>query len=129
MIEQSSRASDITRQVAVISAAVFMIIAALVGTAFLTDVAPESWGEVATPVGIAVLVVVGPIGVVGIAWFSRGRIAPALALAWGLSWLAVGRLAGEPASTGIGITAIVVAVVVLLSALAMRVARGRVPSS
>lgn len=34
MIEQSSRASDITRQVAVISAAVFMIIAALVGTGF-----------------------------------------------------------------------------------------------
>lgn len=97
-------------------------------TAFLTDAAPESWGEVANPVGIAVLVVVGLIGV-AIAWFSRGRIAPALALTWGLSWLAVGRLAGEPASTGVGITAIVVAVVVLLAAITVRFARGRVPAA
>ncbi len=97
-------------------------------TAFLTDVAPEEWGEVATPVGVAVLVVVGLVGV-GIAWFSRGRIAPALALTWGLSWLAVGRLTGEPESTGIGVTAIVVAVVVLLAAVVVRVTRGRVPSA
>jgi len=97
-------------------------------TAFLTDVAPDAWGEAAAPAGIAVLVVVGLIGV-AIAWFSRGRIAPALALTWGLSWLAVGRLAGEPESTGIGITAIVIAVVVLLSAIIVRFARGRVPRS
>jgi hypothetical protein len=97
-------------------------------TAFLTDVAPESWGEAATPVGIVVLVVMGLIGV-AIAWFSRGRIAPALALTWGLSWLAVGRLSVEPLSTGIGITAIVVAVVVLLAAVVVRFARGRVPAS
>jgi hypothetical protein len=97
-------------------------------TAFLTDVAPESWGEAATPVGVVVLVVVGLIGV-AIAWFSRGRIAPALALAWGLSWLAVGRLSVEPLSTGIGVTAIVVAVVVLLAAVVVRFARGRVPAS
>jgi hypothetical protein len=97
-------------------------------TAFLTDVAPASWGDAATPVGIVVLVVVGLIGV-AIAWFSRGRIAPALALAWGLSWLAVGRLSVEPLSTGIGVTAIVVAVVVLLAAVVVRFARGRVPSS
>lgn len=97
-------------------------------TAFLTDVAPESWGGAATPVGIVVLVVVGLIGV-AIAWFSRGRIAPALALAWGLSWLAVGRLSVEPLSTGIGITAIVVAVLVLLAAIVVRFARGRVPAA
>lgn len=95
-------------------------------TAFLTDVAPESWGGAATPVGIAVLVVVGLIGV-AIAWFSRGRIAPALALAWGLSWLAVGRLSVEPLSSGIGITAIVVAVVVLLAAVVVRFMRARGP--
>src|SRR5690606_11811856 len=91
-------------------------------TAFLTDVAPGSWGEVATPVGVVVLVVVGVIGI-GIAWSSRGRIAPALALTWGLSWLAVGRLSDQPESTGIGITAIVVAVVVLLAAVIVRLAR------
>ena len=97
-------------------------------TAFLTDVAPDSWGDAATPVGIVVLVVVGLIGV-AIAWFSRGRIAPALALTWGLSWLAVGRLTGEPESTGIGVTAIVVAVVVLLAAVGVRFAQGRVPAA
>ncbi|QNO38898.1 tryptophan-rich sensory protein [Protaetiibacter sp. SSC-01] len=97
-------------------------------TAFLTDIAPDAWGDAATPVGIVVLVVVGLIGV-AIASFSRGRVAPALALTWGLSWLAVGRLAGEPESTGIGITAIVIAVVVLLSAIIVRFARGRAPTS
>src|SRR5690606_41365073 len=34
MIERSSRPSDLARQIAVISAAVFMIVAALVGTGF-----------------------------------------------------------------------------------------------
>jgi hypothetical protein len=43
----------------------------------------------------------------------------------GLSWLAVGRLAGQPESTGIGITAIVIAG----SAIIVRFARRRVPTS
>ena len=43
----------------------------------------------------------------------------ALALAWGLSWLAVGRLSGEPANEAIGIAAIVVAAIVLLVPLAV----------
>jgi len=81
-------------------------------TAWLTTIAPESWADAATGIGIAVLVVVGLIGI-AIAWFSGGRIAPALALAWGLSWVAVARFTGEPESVGIGIAAIVVAVVVL----------------
>ena len=40
-------------------------------------------------------------------------MAPGLALAWGLSWLAVGRLQNEPPSEVIGVTAIIVAVVVV----------------
>lgn len=51
---------------------------------------------------------------VGIAWASGWRIAPGLAMAWGLSWIAVGRLTGEPESTAIGVTAIVVAAIVLV---------------
>lgn len=96
--------------------------------ALLTQTAPESWADAATGVGIAVLVAVAVIGI-GIAWLSRGRVAPALALAWGLSWLAVGRLSGEPESVGIGVAAIVVAVVVLLAAVVVRMARGRVPAA
>ena len=34
-------------------------------------------------------------------------------MGWGLAWIAVGRLQGEPASRPIGITAAVVAVVVI----------------
>ena len=46
------------------------------------------------------------------------RIAPGLAMAWGLTWIGIGRLAGEPGSTPIGVAAIVVAAVVLLVPLA-----------
>lgn len=82
-------------------------------TAWLTGIAPASWEDSATVWGIAVLVVVAVIGL-GIAWASGWRIAPGLALAWGLSWLAVNRLSGEPLNSAIGITAIVVAVLVLV---------------
>ncbi len=81
--------------------------------AWLTGIVPESWADAATAWGVGVLVVVAVIGL-GIAWASGWRVAPGLALAWGLSWLAVGRLAGEPQNTPIGITAIVVAAIVLL---------------
>ena len=81
--------------------------------AWLTGVVPDSWADNATAWGVAVLAVVAVIGL-GISWRSGWRVAPALALAWGLSWLAVGRLTGEPQNTAIGITAIVVAAIVLL---------------
>lgn len=81
--------------------------------AWLTGIAPESWEESASVWGVAVLCVVAVIGL-AIAWASGWRVAPALALGWGLSWLAVGRLAGEPQNGAIGVTAIVVAVIVLV---------------
>ncbi len=75
--------------------------------------APELWAVVviaaATAAGIA------------LALAGRGRISPALTLAWGLGWVAVGRLAGEPASTVTGVAAIVAAVVVLGVTVAVRV--------
>ena len=86
--------------------------------AWLTTIAPAQWADAASVWGIAVLVVVAVIGL-GIAWASRWRVAPALALGWGLSWLAVGRLTGEPQNTAIGITALVVAAAVLLIPLAV----------
>lgn len=80
--------------------------------AWLTTIVPESWADAADILGVIMLVIVGAIGV-AIAWASGWRVAPGIAIAWGLSWLAVGRLQGEPSSTAIGVTAIIVAAVVL----------------
>ncbi|MBT9606256.1 tryptophan-rich sensory protein [Microbacterium sp.] len=81
--------------------------------AWLTTIVPPAWENAASAIGVAVLVVVALIGL-AIAWRSDWRVAPALALAWGLSWLAVERLTGSPTSTPIAIVAIVVALLVLL---------------
>jgi hypothetical protein len=61
--------------------------------------------------GVVVVIAVGAVGL-GITAASGWRLAPALALTWGLAWLGVARLTGEPGSPLIGITALVVAVVV-----------------
>jgi hypothetical protein len=87
-------------------------------TALLTTIAPAEWESAAAAWGIAVLVVVGIVGL-SIAWASGWRLAPGLAIGWGLTWLAVGRLTGEPASTPIGVTAAVVAALVALVPLAV----------
>lgn len=81
--------------------------------AWLTTIVPPEAGDSAALWGILVLVVVAVIGV-AIAWAGGWRIAPGLAMAWGLSWIAVGRLVYEPESTAIGVAAIVVAAIVLL---------------
>ena len=44
--------------------------------------------------GVVIIAVVMIISV-GLAVYSRGRIAPALAISWGLTWLAVARLEGS----------------------------------
>ncbi|MBB2975327.1 hypothetical protein FHX49_000893 [Microbacterium endophyticum] len=82
-------------------------------TAWLTQNLPADAEENATFWGITVLVVVAIVGI-GIAAASSWRIAPALALTWGLCWLGVGRLTGEPTSFAIGVTAFVVAIIVLV---------------
>jgi hypothetical protein len=89
-------------------------------TAWLTaEVAPPSWGAYADAIGVAVLVVVAAVGV-AIAWGTRGRIAPALAMAWGLVWIGVARATGEPHSGPVAVAAFVVAAVVLAAPLAVR---------
>lgn len=77
-------------------------------TAWLTQIAPESWADQAEIWAVAVLAVVLVLGVASA--LVTKRIAPALATAWGLGWLAVGRLTGEPESTVTAIAAIIVAV-------------------
>lgn len=75
-------------------------------------IAPEAWG-------VAVVIVAGAIGI-ATALASRGRLAPAIALSWGLGWVAMARLNDEPHSVAVGTTALIAAVVVLLVAIARR---------
>lgn len=84
-------------------------------TAWLTSIGPPEWDDAANLWGVLVLIAVAVIGL-GIEAASGWRIAPALALAWGLTWLAVGRLSGEPASGPIGVAALVVAALLLVVA-------------
>jgi hypothetical protein len=80
--------------------------------AWLTSIGPPDWEDSADLWGVIVLIAVAVIGL-GIEAASRWRLAPALALSWGLTWLAVGRLSGEPQSTAIGVTALIVAGLIL----------------
>lgn len=90
-------------------------------TAWLTADGPAAWESAGTTLGVLVLIVVGIIGVV-LAWISRWRVAPGLALAWGLSWLAYNRLEQTPSDTAIGVTAAIVALVVSIVPIAGTVA-------
>lgn len=80
--------------------------------AALTVTAPAAWEGAADVVGILVIVAVTGIAVTLAAW-SRWRIAPGLAIGWGLVWLAVARLSGDLESTPIGVAALSAAVVVV----------------
>ena len=92
-------------------------------TALLVALGFTGWGLNPTGWAVAVVCVAGVVGV-ATAIAGKGRIAPALSLAWGLAWLAVGRLAGELVSVPTGIAAICAAAVVLV---VTAVARGRAP--
>ncbi len=88
-------------------------------TAWLTtEVAPESWGQAANAWGVAVLIVVALIAAAS-AIGTGGRLAPALASAWGLLWIGVGRTVSEPQSTPIAIAAFIAAAVVVLVPIAL----------
>lgn len=90
--------------------------------AWLTQIAPASWAEAADAWAIGVLVVVLAIGAAA-AWATK-RLAPALATSWGLVWLAVGRLTGSPESTPTAVAALIVAALLVLTAV-VAVVRGR----
>ncbi|WEK61799.1 MAG: tryptophan-rich sensory protein [Candidatus Microbacterium colombiense] len=94
-------------------------------TAWLTQIAPESWAGQAEIWAVVVLVVVLVIGVA--AALKTGRIAPALATSWGLAWLAVGRLTGEPESTTTAVAAIIVAVALVAAGVLAVTRRRRTP--
>lgn len=65
---------------------------------------------------LAVVVIVG----IALALYSGGRIAPALAIAWGLSWIAVARTSGEFAAPVVVWGAAIAAALVLISTVVIR---------
>ncbi|MGQ7296878.1 tryptophan-rich sensory protein [Quadrisphaera sp. KR29] len=82
-------------------------------------------GALATALAVVVLVVAAGIGWL-LAVGGRGRLAPALSLAWGLAWIAVGRWSGQPEAPVVSVVAVVAAVAVLAAPLVVR-ARGAAP--
>ena len=68
-------------------------------------VSPDLWA-------VAVISVAGVVGVL-LSLYDRGRWAPTLAITWGLAWVAVARLTGEPLSVAAGITALVCVLLVI----------------
>lgn len=89
-------------------------------TAWLTaEVVPAMDASAQTLWGIAVLVVVAAVGI-AVAIGTRGRVAPALAMAWGLSWIGIARLTGEPLAPGVAATAFAVGLVVLVAPFEVR---------
>lgn len=74
--------------------------------------------------GIVGIVVAAAIAVLA-AVFSRGRIAPALATAWGLSWVAVARTEGVFEDEALVWTAGIAAAVVLVVAIVVRILEER----
>lgn len=77
-------------------------------------------------VAAAVLAVAAAIGIT-LAAATGGRLAPAAALAWGLAWIAVGRLDGGTQSVPIAWAAGAAAALVVAGALVYRVREARAP--
>ncbi len=70
-------------------------------------------------VAMVVLAAAAGLGVLYALRFG-GRLAVAVAAAWGLAWIAVARLTDQPQSTPVGAVAVVAALIVLGAALAVR---------
>ncbi|MDQ2624921.1 MAG: tryptophan-rich sensory protein [Actinomycetota bacterium] len=93
------------------------IAAALVETGFEGGpLSPDTWA-------VLVLVAVAVIGSL-LALRLGGRVAPTLAIAWGLSWVAIARVTDEPESMPTAVAAIAAAAVVIAATLYARARRG-----
>ncbi|GAB3126620.1 tryptophan-rich sensory protein [Glaciibacter psychrotolerans] len=93
-------------------------------TAWLTDLGFTGWGIQPDVWGVVIVAIAAAVGV-ATAIAGRGRLTPALSLSWGLAWLAVARLTGEPESHAVGIAAVIAAAVVLVAAIALRIVAQR----
>jgi hypothetical protein len=88
--------------------------------AVLTDAGFDGFGLAVDAWGVVVIGVAGLVGVL-LAVVGRGRLAPTLALCWGLAWVAVARLTGDLLSTPTAIAAIVAVVVVVGVTVVLRI--------
>ena len=77
------------------------------------------------PVWGAAVVAVGMVLVLGVTLWSKGRLAPAAAAAWGLAWIGVARLIDEPQSVVVAVAALGAAGVIVLVAIVARVVAER----
>lgn len=100
-----------------VSVATAANVAAALASAGLTEPpgGPDVWA-------VLVLAVVALLGLV-VARYSGGRLGIALAMAWGLIWIAVARLTDEPSSPTTAVAAALAAGVVLGSAVLVRARR------
>ena len=88
-------------------------------TATLVDSGVNPAAPVSEYLAVAVLAVAAALGVI-LAKAFGGRFGVAAAMAWGLGWIAVGRLTDAPASTLTGVAAAVAAAVIVAAAVAVR---------
>lgn len=95
------------------------VAAVLVATATesLDAAAAEAWA-------VAVVAAVGLIAIAFAVW-NRGRLAPSTAVVWGLSWIAVARLTGEPESAPTTISALIAAALVAVVTIITRLISAR----
>lgn len=68
---------------------------------------------------VLVLAAVAAVGV-GLAFYTRGRLAVAASIVWGLTWIGIARAGGDPYSVSTAVAAWVAAAVVLLSTVVLR---------
>ncbi len=88
-------------------------------TATLVDSGVDPGTPASEYLAVVVLAVAAVLGVI-LARAFGGRFAVAAAMAWGLGWIAVGRLTDAPESTITGVAAAVAAAAVVAAALAAR---------
>lgn len=89
-------------------------------TAALVAAGFDGWGIAPEVWSVSVVAVAGIVGVAVAVW-GRGRLAPTLALGWGLAWVAVARLTDAPASTVTGIAALVAVLAVIVATISARI--------
>lgn len=96
-------------------------------TATLVDSGVTVSPAVGEWIAVAVLLVAGGIGVL-LALRTGGNLGIGAAMAWGIAWIAVGRLTGQPESTVVGVAAVVVAVLIVVATVQQAVRRQPSPA-
>jgi len=106
----------------------WVAVAVVANTAsWLGSLGAGDWGWPVAVAASVILLVVAAVGV-ALAVVGGGRLAPGAAMAWGLSWIAVGRLEGADANTAVAVAAGAAAAVIVLATVAARVRHSKAAS-